>query len=283
MRKLLALAVAAGAAAFAAAAPGPDRPALLIVGVPHFDNPGRDIVNTRVSDVRTPARQREIEAVIERLAAVRPTQVAVEWPADGQNQLDQRYADYRAGRYQLSASETDQIGLRLAARLGLEKVAAVDWLKEPPGRDSDYDFPAWAKAHGKGPAWQAEVRRQQAEADATTRLMACTPVSSWIRRLNTPQARSAMQRSYYEIARLGDNTANPGANWVGAWYARNLYILNNLTALARGPKDRIVVIYGAGHGFLLDQQAREAGVFAVADTLDYLPSSPCDSWTRCPE
>ena len=92
-----------------------------------------------------------------------------------------------------------------------------------------------------------------------------------------------MQRPYYEIARIGDAQATPGANWVGTWYARNLNILNSLTALARGPGDRVVAIYGAGHGSLLDQQAREAGTFEVADTLDYLPTSPGDAWTRCPE
>ena len=113
--------------------------------------------------------------------------------------------------------------------------------------------------------------------------MVCTPVSSWLRRVNTPPARSGAQRPYYEIARIGDNAANPGANWVGAWYARNLYILNNLTTLAMRPQDRVVAIYGLGHGFLLDQQAREAGIFEVADTLDFLPTSPRDSWTHCPE
>ena len=96
--------------------------------------------------------------------------------------------------------------------------------------------------------------------------MVCTPVSSWLRRANTPQARSEMQRQYFEIARFGDNAANPAANWVGAWYARNLYILNNLTALAKQPQDRVIVIYGAGHGFLLDQQARGRGVRSCEHT-----------------
>lgn len=283
MKNLPALVAAICAAAVHAAGQTSEKPVLLIVGVPHFGNPNRDIVNTRVGDVTTPERQREIEAIVERLAAFRPTHVAVEWSADAQAQLDRRYDDYRGGRYQLGSSETDQIGLRLAARVGLDRVDAVDWLKAPPGQDADYDFPTWAEAHGQGPAWRAQVQQQQAEADATARLMVGTPVSSWIRRLNTPQARREMQRRYYAIARIGDNASNPGANWVGAWYARNLYILNNLTALAKRPQDRVVVIYGAGHGFLLDQQAREAGVFDVANPLDYLPSSVSDSSTRNPD
>ena len=281
MRTLLLSALAL--CAVAAPVQAQTRPALLIVGMPHFANPGRDIVNTRIDDVTTPERQREIEAIVERLAAFRPTRVAVEWPVGAQARLDQRYADYRAGRYQLSANETDQIGLRLAARLGLDRVHAVDWGEMPPGTEADYDFPAWAEANGRGEEWRARVQRQQAKADEGARLMACTPISSWLHRMNTPAARSEMQRPYYEIARMGDNRANPGAAWVGSWYARNLRILNNLDALAPSGNDRVIAIYGAGHGFLLDQQAREAGVFEVADTLEFLPSSPRDTWTRCPD
>jgi hypothetical protein len=282
MKNLIAF-VALVCAAMAVPAAEPSKPALLIVGTPHFGNPGRDMVNSRVADVMTPERQKEIEAIVESLAAFKPTHVAVEWPVGAQAKFDQRYADYRAGRYQLSANERDQIALRLAARLGLDKVHAVDWLKAPPGNDVDYDFPAWAKAHGQDDSWQAALKRQQADADATTRLMTCTPVSSWLRRVNMPEARRESHRVYYEIARIGDNATNPGANWVGSWYARNLYILNNLTALASGPQHRVIAIYGSGHGFLLDQQAREAGVFEVVNTLEYLPSSPRDAWTKCPE
>jgi hypothetical protein len=277
------LGILAGAAAlFAtsavpAAEQGRPTPELLILGAPHFSNPGRDIANSRVDNVLTPERQREVEAVVERLAAYRPTRVAVEWPADEQARLDRRYADYRAGRYALSANETDQIGLRLAARLGLERVDAVDWMGEPPGADADYDFPAWAAANGRGAEWDAQVRAGQARADALSALMRCTPVSSWLRRMNMTDYRRLDQRAYYDIASLGD----PGANWVGSWYARNLRILNALRRIAR-QGDRIVVVYGAGHGFLLDQQARESGAFAVVDTLAWLPEDPSDAWERCP-
>ena len=282
MKKLAAIAFALLTATAAAAQTG-DMPALLIVGTPHFDNPGQDIVNIQVADVLTPERQREIEAIVERLAAFRPTRVAVEWPSGRQARLDQRYADYRAGRYQLSRDERDQIGLRLAARLGLERVDAVDWSEMPPGQESDYDFPAWAEAHGRGPEWQARVARMQTQMNGQAQLMTCTPVSAWLRHHNAPATRAASQREYYTIAGFGDVAANPGAAWVGTWYARNLRILNNLIAIAPRSEDRVVAIYGAGHGFLLDQQARESGAFQVADTLEWLPASPRDAWTRCPE
>jgi hypothetical protein len=279
---IIKLALAAAVAGIGSRAPSQhsEIPQLLILGSSHLANHNRDIANAHVEDVRTPERQREIEAVVAGLASFHPTRVAVEWSADKQADLDKRYADYRAGRYVLSADEIDQIGLRLAARLGLDRVDAVNWLAENPGSEADYDFIAWANAHGRGADWRRFQQQAQEEADAATRLMACTPISAWYRRSNTPANRSADQRAYYEIATFGNQAANPGAAWVGAWYARNLRILDNLRRIAQ-PGDRVLLIIGGGHGYLLDQQARESGAFRVVDTLAYLPKSAKDSWTHC--
>lgn len=269
------------AAMLSAASPlAGQTPQLLILGSPHLANHNRDIANVHVEDVRDPARQREIEQVVDRLAAFRPTHVAVEWPAHKQASLDQRYADYLAGKYVLSGDEIDQIGLRLAARLHLPRVDAVDWNEMPPGVEADYDFPAWAGTHGRGAEWQRLESEAKNAAAVEGKLMTCTPISAWYRRFNAPWHRSADQRRYYDIAGLGDQAKNPGATWVGNWYARNLRIINNLRHLG-GPGDRVFVVYGAGHGFLLDQQARESGAFRVVDTLAYLPASRQDRRTGC--
>jgi hypothetical protein len=34
----------------------------------------------------------------------------------------------------------------------------------------------------------------------------------------------------------------------------------------------VLVLFGAGHGFQLDQYARQSGAFEVADTMAYLPA-----------
>ena len=253
------------------------RPAMLILGTPHFDNPGRDIVNQKIEDVLTPERQREIEAIVERLAAFRPTHVAVEWRSSAQEKLDRRYADYRAGRYELSRDERDQIGLRLAARLGLDRVHAVDWNEMPPGEEADYDFYAYAQKNGLAESFDAAKATMQAEFDRESERMRCTNVAAWLRGLNTPEALRKSHRGYYDIALIGDAETNPGANWVGSWYGRNLKIFANLVRLADRPEDRIVVIYGAGHAPLLGAFARESGAFDVADPLAYLPANETTS------
>ncbi|PXA83828.1 hypothetical protein DMC47_42245 [Nostoc sp. 3335mG] len=240
----------------------------MVVGLPHFGNPGRDIADSKVENVLTPGRQREIAELVDRLAAFRPNHVAVEW--ENQAKLDQRYADYRAGKLKLDADEDDQIGLRLAAKLGLPRVDAVDWNQDAPGKDEDYDFPGWLKAHGRGAEWDAYLKTSQAEADADTAFQHCHPIADWVRYYNDAAGTERMARPYFTIATFGDTAQNPGAAWDGTWYARNLRIYYNLLRAGGAPGDRTIAIFGAGHGPLLRSDAAQSGRFAVVDVLRYL-------------
>lgn len=249
-----------------------ERPTLLIVGSPHLANNNRDIINARIEDVTTPRRQREIRALVESLARFKPTRIAIEWKADDQAGLDRRYADFRAGRLQLTANERDQIALRLAAKLDLDKVDAIDWNGDAPGEGQAYGFAGWAVRNGQADTLERLRVRGQANVDAQTARWRCLPITDWYRDLNAPKARADDHRLYYDLARIGDGGESPGAAWVGAWYARNLRIFNRLTSVAK-PGDRVVVLYGSGHTYLLDQFARESGAFKLADTLSYLPAA----------
>src|SRR3546814_1414191 len=131
-------------------------------------NNNRDIANVHVEDVTTPAHQREIETLVDALARFRPTRIAIEWPSSDQAGLDKRYAAYRAGTLPVSANERDQIALRLAAKLGLDRVDAVDWNEMPPGAIAAFDFTAWAEAHG--PQDRVEMLRKPGQDRKRTRL-----------------------------------------------------------------------------------------------------------------
>jgi hypothetical protein len=238
------------------------RPTLLVLGSGHFANHNRDVVNIKVDDVLAPAREKQIIAVVEQLASFKPTHIAVERPVKDQTALDERYRDYRQGKYTLSREEYDQIGLRLAAKLGLARVYAVDWNDSAPGDDQDYDWINYGKAHGQSTQVAALL-------DATRGLgivpLGTQSIGTWLLQLNRPERLAADHRNYFDWAGIGDNERQPGANWVGYWYGRNLRIFNNLVALTDRPQDRILAIYGAGHAYLLRQFATESGAFRLKD------------------
>jgi hypothetical protein len=238
------------------------RPTLLILGVSHFDNPGRDVVNIKVDDVMAASRQKEIAQVAAALAAYHPNFVAVEWPRDKQEKLDARYKDFQAGRYALTSDERDQLGLRVAAALNLSRVNAVDWNDEPPGDEKLYAWDQYAESHG-----QKELMAAITDPARTLGLIpqGSLSIGAWLVKMNSAESLAASQRNYFDIAAIGDEREQPGANWVGYWYGRNLKIFNNLVLLTDRPADRILVIYGAGHAYLLRQFARESGAFRLVD------------------
>ncbi|GLS01053.1 hypothetical protein GCM10007859_10630 [Brevundimonas denitrificans] len=250
-----------------------ERPALMVLGTAHLANNNRDVLRTEVDDVMSATRQAEIEAVVESLARWRPTRIAVEIDTTGQARLDRRYADYRAGAYALTASEIDQIGLRLAARLGHDRVYAVDWNDMPPGEEADYNWIEGAEAAGEQ-ARLAELRNP-VRGQRTTDLVRSRPIPEWLALMNSPEYLLVMHRPYYDFALLGGSATNQGANWVGAWHGRNLKIFANLVRLADDPGERVLVIYGAGHAFLLNRFAEESGAFNVERPGGWLtPSAP---------
>jgi hypothetical protein len=238
------------------------RPALLVLGSGHFSNPGRDIVNIKVDDVLSEVRQSQISVVVEQLASFHPTHIAVEWPQKDQSTLDAHYSDYRQNRYRLTDHEQDQLGLRLAARLNLPRVYAIDWNELPPGEQRYYNWYAYGEAIGQKALTSALVDPNRSLGVIQ---LGAQSIASWLLALNRRDALAANHRNYFDIARVGDEQQQPGANWVGYWYGRNLRIFNNLLRLTDRPQDRVLVIYGQGHAYLLRQFAAESGAFRVVD------------------
>jgi hypothetical protein len=240
-----------------------DRPTLLVLATAHFANPGGDAVKTDVPDILSGERQDQIISFIRQLAAFAPTHIALEWPAHRQNELDQLYTEYRNGRYELTRSELDQLGLRLAKEAGLARVFGVDWNDAPPGDLKKYDWAAFAQSHGLDSTVTAIIDPKIAESFAPA--LADKSISVWLMQLNEPERLARSHRVYFDIALLGNSNEQPGANWVGHWYARNLRIFGNLVRLTSQRDARVLVICGQGHAYLLRRFAQESGAFRVAE------------------
>ncbi|MGA7438967.1 MAG: DUF5694 domain-containing protein [Luteibacter sp.] len=247
-----------------------EKPKLLFLGSAHLANHNRDIANVQVENVLSPERQAQFESLVDQLAAWKPTHIAVEVLHTKQAELDAHYAAYRAGTYKLSAEEYEQIGFRLAKKLGLPRVDAVNWNDDAPGTDADYDWMAWAKANGKGAMLDKTINELKADAARETLFLKDHTVLQWYQLWNDPERMHKDEAGYFDMAFYGNDAKNPGAAWVGQWYARNLRIFTHIRELVTRPSDRILVVYGAGHGPHLRKDATESGVFELVDTYESL-------------
>ena len=102
------------------------KTAVLLLGVPHLANPGRDAFNLVVDDVLAEHRQRELVAVTTDLARFSPTKVLVEAELPRAQALAQLFNEFVAGSRELDRGEDEQIGFRVAALCGLDGVKGID-------------------------------------------------------------------------------------------------------------------------------------------------------------
>lgn len=254
----------------AALASTPDAD-FLFVGSYHMGNPGRDIQNTRADDVRVPRRQQELAEIAATLERYRPTKVMVEVPVDRQSQLDQRYAASCRGERPMAADETEQLGFRIACALGQHTVYAVDHDELTPVQDDDsIDFVKAVARYHQQPQYDAYLAEGKAVNDTGQAILAHGRIGDMLRYLNSPEWLHWNATAYYQLGLLGTPDDPVGARWVQSWFGRNLAIFNSIDRNTRAG-DRILVIYGAGHGNFLRQLASDAGRYRVHDPLDWLP------------
>ena len=126
MKKIIILIVCVLSACFAAAQePVP----VLTLGTFHFDFPNLDQVqyaeNEQI-DVLNPVYQNEIETLVGLLEKFAPTIIVIERPVKMQFETDSLFRRYLADCYDLQRGEDEQIGFRLAKRLGIDRIYCVD-------------------------------------------------------------------------------------------------------------------------------------------------------------
>ena len=218
------------------------RAEVLVLGVYHMANPGHDIHNMHADDVLAPKRQAEIAQVIENLKKFGPTKVAIEADA-GEDRIPKRYADYLAGKYELSRNEIDQIGLRLAKELGHKTVYPVD-------ADGDFPFQRvidYAKASGRSKELEAIEDEVGAMVQAQDAYLASHSVLDTLLYMNADEKVAEDVGFYYREAKFGELGDWAGADLVSEWFRRNMRIYSNVVQLVGSADERIVVIFGAGH------------------------------------
>lgn len=259
-----------------APAPAPAPVQVMVVGSFHMNNPGRDMHNMQIDPVTTPQKQAELAAVAEALAAFRPTAVAIERVAPDQTtMLDANWPAFRPEQLLTNADERVQIGYRLAARAGIDRVYGIDE-KDREGQPTYFPMGpvmAWVQANGRMPEFQAvsaTIQSSITELEVRQRERTIGQLLAEINAPDHPMVGPAGQEAiYYAMIGFGSGDNQAGAELNARWYARNAQIFARLVQVAR-PGDRIVVVYGSGHAYWLRHFVETTPGFELVEPTAWL-------------
>jgi hypothetical protein len=223
-------------------------------------------------DRRSEALNRDICS----LATFNPTAIAVERVAeDDATLLDHTFASFTEASLLKDRDERVQIGHRLARMVGTDRVYAID-VRAPLAFD---EVSTWAKANQRADEHQRELDTVIALAAKYRKAQSDQPISAVLRSLNTEPFPA--NDLYYEWLKYGGGKSWPGVKVATQWFERNAFIFARLRQIAR-PGDRIVVVYGIGHHFLLKHFIENSPGFRYVSPLPHLHISTTSS-TLCSE
>lgn len=244
-----------------------DRSPIMILGTYHMANPGLDAVNIEADDVLSNRRQAEIADLVDSLARFQPTRVMLEAPyASPVSQ--QRYERYLSGAAQLSRNEIDQIGFRLARRMGLAQVTPVDFPMMMSGLTYDeIEFapppPTTAATSTSSPA------RELTEDELRLRR---STVAEYLLYMNAPERWHRNHLDYMSLfePEEGNIAIYEASDRMANWYRRNFRIWANVVRKTDRPTDRVFLLVGAGHLAILRSLALDMPGFCLVEPDAYL-------------
>lgn len=240
---------------------------LLILGTYHMDNPGLDAINVEADDVTSPRRQAELEQLAERLARFQPTKIAVEGARSETDYWRGRYEKYVKGEHTLSKNEIEQIGFRLAKKLGHKAIYPIDFPMMMGGlRYDEIDFSLQKK---KAPAAEPAKPRQLSEAEVRLRKLT---ILENLREMNDPARAATGHYPYLDhlLPKAGSVQLYEGADLLTNWYKRNFRMFANLARVTDFERDRVLLIVGSGHLQILRDLAHDAPYFCLEEATAYL-------------
>jgi hypothetical protein len=255
-----------------------EQTSIMLLGMYHFNNPGKDSYNTEVDDYWSDKRQKEIKEAVDLLEEFKPTKILVELSPRDQSKIDSLYNLYLKNQITLKdiqggINEVYQIGFRLGKQLEGIDVIAVDhkgnWLAPYADFIADTlvfeDYLKHNSAYAQSTKEKNDlflknsIRENLVFLNERERILdnhnyynnVAIKVKDPVNIMFTYQeSEQEINGLPYQMRSFDFN--NIGVEVVAEWYKRNLFIYRNILENAE-ENDRILVMIGSGHVFYLNQ------------------------------
>lgn len=270
---------------------------IMLMGVYHFDNPGKDAFNTEVDDYSSERRQNEIKEVVDLLKAFKPTKIFVELSPEEQSKLDSLYELFVTDKITLDniqggLNEIYQIGFRIGKQLDLNDLIAIDHQGNWLGPYADFiadtllfeDYLQFNTAYAEEMKDKNELFLKNSVKENLIYLNEKEQIeynhqyynNVAIRVKDTLNIMFSYQESEQEIEGLpyqmrSFDFNNIGVELVAEWYKRNLFIYRNILENTQ-ESDRILVIIGSGHIFYLNSLFEKNSNYRLTNPNTFLNS-----------
>lgn len=253
------------AASFVAVADEQPPAQVMLFGVFHFANPGRDVVKTDQIDVMTDDNQGYLEALADRISKFNPTVVLVEFSPEENSEMQERFEQYVAGSFELPSNEIYQLGFRIAAISEADTIhgfdeTSVHWNAQPL---FEYMESTDTETGARMSSLIEEISRDTQEAQNNLSL------SELLQRANDAE-QDAMNRAIYVLTNhVGEGDSFVGADAAASWWHRNFRMYALVQRYAQ-PGERVLAIGGQGHVAVLRQLLADDRERESVDVRPYL-------------
>ncbi|WP_102400833.1 DUF5694 domain-containing protein [Haloimpatiens massiliensis] len=244
---------------------GFSKPKVLLLGTFHMGKTP-DMYHTEVGNLFSKTRQQEIRDVVDRLKRFNPTKVALEIVTEDDKVINNKYKAYVNGQFQLEGREQHQLGFRIASELGHERIYPIDWMDVGVATRPFGEVYEWTKTNQPelfNEIFQKEVFNNNANKS----------ILEMYQSYNEPDKIKKSHELYINMARIGYVREYVGISWLTWWYQRNLTLFSNICRLVESADDRILVIIGSSHIYLLNQFLRESNMVELVDVNKLLLSN----------
>jgi len=189
-------------------------------------------------------KKAEILELVDFLAAFNPSKVAVEWERSEQEELNKGYIKSEEN-YEMN--EIEQVGFRLATKLDHKKIFAVNWA----GSLTQEEMMALNQSIQEN--YPDVLQGVEAFSERSAALSPEQTLLESYRNLNNQELTKELEQMYLSFLAVENNGQNIGVSFLSKWIERELVIVKNISEILEKPKERILLIVGGDHLWMLNK------------------------------
>ena len=226
-------------------------------------------------DELSPENQRQIQRLLTALAAFQPTKVVVEWEPSRSERVNQTYRSFLQGEFKIDTlpNEVFQLGFRMAKMMGHDSIYLFDDKTPYIGSLAGFSFEGlgeYANQYDKGFFDRYESLIGDRYMHNKKLIESQNLYDNLLLRNSLEAGRVNAERMHMYELRVGIQKNWMGPDWLGRFYRRNIRMMANVLQFADTGKDRILIIVGENHKWILDDLFDYTPDFQVVSSYDYL-------------